>query len=339
MIKDIQHISDLIAWLPTPMIESDPYSDFLISMQGQTMQRCIDILKRERNNDYSIYKSREDEIDNYIYCEKEQTGIKPFLFFEIIDLIIDFCQLNEWNELNDTVDFFKFLHKNRYFNKETFDTIQDDSKILIFAKWVSLNEQIRFGGVRACYPTDNEDEYRKMQNDDEYLKRVITYCNNILDDYKSNRELIAPEPVVPKELKPEPIDNKERITQIIDTLVANEYKSSKTFINIQLKKHFTDLLNKDLNSKPQQWNDTDWMLYVLIEKFIELELVTQINDIPEYILRHFTIPLKKSKKAIKDNYNRAKANRKFSDFTAKLNKATIKFQKNNDNLNDRLCNQ
>lgn len=190
MINDVQHISDLIAWLPTPMIESAPYSDFLISMQGQTMRQCINILKDERNKDYLIYKSREDEIDNYIYCEKEQTGIEPFLFFEIIDLIIDFCQLNEWNELNDTVDFLKFLHKNRYFNYKTFVTIQDDSKMIIFANWIALNEKIRFGGVRACYPTDNEDEYQKMKNDDANLIRAITFCNCTLDDYKNKREQI-----------------------------------------------------------------------------------------------------------------------------------------------------
>ena len=298
MIKDVQHISDLIA-----------------SLHGLTVQQrkvfFTDYLYSSKKELYE-YEKGGKTMDDYVDYMKNQYdyAIKPLLLHEQIELVIEFY---DSHNLGNDIEFLNFLDKHRFCKDDkintTLDTFQDNSKKIIFIEWLILNEKLHFEGL--MYYGDSEQRH-------EHNLTVMKLEAN-LEFYKQ-----IPQPVAPKEPKPEPIGNKERITQIIDTLVANEYKSGKTFINIQLKKHFTDLLNKDLNSKPQQWNDTGWMLYVLIEKFIELELLPQINDIPEYILRHFMVNT--GKKTIKDSYNRAKANRKFSDFTAKLNEATAKFQ-------------
>ncbi len=104
----------------------------------------------------------------------------------------------------------------------------------------------------------------------------------------------------------------------IDSHKLIENLCAEKIIDSSLKQHFIDLLNNKRVKSP--WNDSDWMLYLIIETLIDHNILTfEKSHIPEYILSSFDFPHRKTdKKILCDNFKRAKKSYKFNDFTTKL---------------------
>ncbi|BDX36692.1 hypothetical protein CYCD_00470 [Tenuifilaceae bacterium CYCD] len=105
-------------------------------------------------------------------------------------------------------------------------------------------------------------------------------------------------------------------TNLIESLIVDD------FISRDLKECFIELLTTKALTKQYDWNNTDWKLYVIIDKFIEHELLgIKQSNIIEFILSHFNFPNKNvNKKTLNDSIKRPDSEQTRRVYTTKLEK-------------------
>ena len=169
-------------------------------------------------------------------------------------------------------------------------------------------------------------EYDVNFNNWDQRKKCLYYAAGILNDIQD--ELCNYLNFLLKPRTKYEVDESIKINinpqKVINLLAEEEWKAGKKFINPILKDHFTNLLtNSNVVLNQKEWKETSWMLYKLIESFIDRELLSiNKDDIPEYMIKHFTFKAKANRKSILDSNNKAannsKCNNIFTVFTANL---------------------
>ena len=190
------------------------------------------------------------------------------------------------------------------------------------------NEKIKNVVLKYINTTDYNDlkiqlaKVRTINSELKYKYSNVDFSNDLEQCLQNKVELI-------ELTEPKPEINSSYSKEIIEKLTTTEFKKGKTFIPINLKDYFINLLEKKYVPSSPKWINSDWMLYVLLKSFIENEIFDiEEKSIPNFMLGHFTFEAKTTKKSIKDNYSRAIKGYVLKIFTTKLDSIYYNYKLN-----------
>jgi hypothetical protein len=116
--------------------------------------------------------------------------------------------------------------------------------------------------------------------------------------------------------------NKTNVDRFVRLLMSESYdKKGNTFLNSKISIEFVNLITgEEPIINRIEWNDTDWKLYLIIEYFIASKMLRIRYDlIFDYIMSHFEFPSRKmERKTLVDSIRRAKNQKSYKNFTAKI---------------------
>lgn len=245
---------------------------------------------------------------------RESKSIEEHKEIPIIEKALTFIS-HEYKEIIPQVDSFKidaefpgFAYRKgflkEYLKPFEGDTSTDEGKFWYVIRHIPNRYELpawNYRGKEIYFGEEKAEEYGV------YMARAYKAWEMVANNLPFYEKFFI---ISPNDVEEETPDYSDLINSLIDA----------DFISRDLKECFIELLTTKALTKILDWTQTDWKLYVIIDKFIEHELLSiKQTEIIDFILLHFKYKNKKfDRKTLRDSIERTKTEQRMKIFTTKL---------------------